>query len=103
MTAADARARDHATPRYAAGGGRIRWGRVALHVFLIVMAIVWLFPLAWAVYTAAATVRGHAGRRGYISLPRTLQLRQLHRRLERRRLRAALPQHADRRGPGRAS
>jgi multiple sugar transport system permease protein len=30
--------------------GRVRWGRVALYAFLTVTALVWLFPIAWAVY-----------------------------------------------------
>ena len=30
----------------------IRWRRAALHVFLIVTAVVWMFPLIWAVYTS---------------------------------------------------
>lgn len=44
--------------------GRIRWGRVALYAFLTATALIWLFPIAWAVYqsfrpfedTAAAPV-----------------------------------------------
>ncbi len=31
---------------------RMRAPRVALHVFLIVVALVWLFPVAWAVYNS---------------------------------------------------
>src|SRR5207302_6395140 len=31
---------------------RLTAGRVSLHAFLIVMALAWLFPLAWPVYTA---------------------------------------------------
>jgi multiple sugar transport system permease protein len=31
---------------------RTSWRRVALHVFLIATAIVWLFPLVWALYTS---------------------------------------------------
>jgi multiple sugar transport system permease protein len=34
----------------AAGG--VRWQRVALHVFLISMALVWLFPILWTFFTA---------------------------------------------------
>jgi multiple sugar transport system permease protein len=41
--------------------------RVALHVFLITISIVWLFPLAWAIYTYTAE-------RGYVSLPGELSL-----------------------------
>ena len=30
----------------------IRWRRVALHFFLFTMALVWLFPLLYALYTS---------------------------------------------------
>jgi multiple sugar transport system permease protein len=50
---------------------RIRRSRVVLTGFLTVMAVTWLFPLLWAVYTA---LRPYADTlaRGYISLPGTL-------------------------------
>ncbi len=32
--------------------GGIRWQRVVLHVFLISMAVVWMFPILWTFYTA---------------------------------------------------
>jgi multiple sugar transport system permease protein len=32
--------------------GRIRWQRVLLHLFLISLAIVWLFPILWTFFTA---------------------------------------------------
>jgi multiple sugar transport system permease protein len=57
-----------ATPR---SRRRVPWGRVAMYVFLSVMAIVWLFPLAWAVYTALRPYSDTQAA-GYISLPRTL-------------------------------
>lgn len=50
-----------------------RWGRVATHTFLIVMAIVWFFPLGWAVYTAFrpyADTQQH----GYVSIASTLSI-----------------------------
>jgi multiple sugar transport system permease protein len=31
---------------------RIRWQRIALHLFLVSMAIVWLFPILWTFFTA---------------------------------------------------
>jgi multiple sugar transport system permease protein len=31
---------------------RVKRQRVALHAFLIVMSLIWIFPLAWAFYTA---------------------------------------------------
>jgi multiple sugar transport system permease protein len=45
--------------------------RIALYAFLTVMAVTWLFPLLWAVYTA---LRPYADtlKNGYISLPTTL-------------------------------
>lgn len=47
---------------------RRRPGKVVLHAFLIVMAVVWLFPLAWAFYEALRPVRDTA-LHGYLSLP----------------------------------
>ena len=32
--------------------GRVRWKRFVLHGFLIVMAVVWLFPILWTLFTA---------------------------------------------------
>jgi multiple sugar transport system permease protein len=32
--------------------GRIRWQRVALHLFLASAALVWLFPILWTAFTA---------------------------------------------------
>ena len=40
-----------ATPAVKKKGG-IRWSRVALHFFLFTMALVWLFPLLYALYTS---------------------------------------------------
>jgi len=48
-----------------------RWptpGRVILHAFLIVMALVWLFPLAWPIYTALRPI-GDTITYGYVSWP----------------------------------
>ncbi len=49
----------------------IPWGRIAMYAFLSIMAMVWLFPLAWAIYTA---LRPYADTQaaGYISLPQRL-------------------------------
>ena len=52
---------------------RIRWGRVALHVFLTAMGVLWLMPLVWAVYTAFRTF-GDTTLNGYFSLPSALTL-----------------------------
>jgi multiple sugar transport system permease protein len=49
----------------------IRPRRLALYAFLSFMAVTWLFPLAWAVYTALRPYADTA-QRGYISLPGTL-------------------------------
>jgi multiple sugar transport system permease protein len=52
---------------------RVRRGRVALYLFLTVMAVTWLFPLLWAVYTSLrpyADTLAH----GYISFPNELTL-----------------------------
>ena len=52
---------------------RIRPGRVLLYGFLTFMAVTWLFPLLWAVYTA---LRPYADtlKHGYISLPSSLSV-----------------------------
>ena len=49
----------------------IPWGRVAMYVFLSLMAVLWLFPLGWAVYTALRPYSDTQAA-GYISLPQTL-------------------------------
>jgi multiple sugar transport system permease protein len=49
----------------------IRWGRVATHGFLISMAVLWFFPLGWAIYTAFrpyADTQAH----GYVSVATAL-------------------------------
>lgn len=45
--------------------------RMALHVFLFVMAVVWLFPLLWALYVSLRPF-DDTFKHGYISLPSTL-------------------------------
>jgi multiple sugar transport system permease protein len=52
---------------------RRNWGRVGLHVFLATMAVIWLMPIAWAVYTAFRTF-GDTTLNGYFSLPSSLTL-----------------------------
>ena len=49
---------------------RIRWGRAGLHVFLIAISLVWLFPLAYAVYTSLRPFSDTAAR-GYAIAART--------------------------------
>jgi multiple sugar transport system permease protein len=44
--------------------------RVALHIFLTVTALVWLFPLLWAAYTSLRPF-DETFKRGFISLPNT--------------------------------
>ena len=58
----------------ATGVGRLRRTprrRIALYAFLTFMAVTWLFPLLWAVYTALRPYADTA-QRGYITLPGTL-------------------------------
>ena len=62
----------------------IRWRRVALHVFLFTMALVWLFPLVYAVYTSLRPYAGHRPARVRLDR-RVVQLRQLRQGLHRRR------------------
>ena len=50
---------------------RIRWQRVALHAFLITMALLWLFPLAWVTFTAFRPISDTI-LNGYVSFPQTL-------------------------------
>ena len=50
-----------------------RLPRVALHAFLTAMALLWLLPLAWAVYTALRPFSDTQAN-GYISLPSSLTL-----------------------------
>ncbi len=45
----------------------IRWSRVALHFFLFTMALVWLFPLVYALYTSLRPYVDTA-RLGYVSV-----------------------------------
>ena len=47
------------------------WGRIAMYVFLSIMAVIWLFPLGWAIYTALRPYSDTQAA-GYISLPKTL-------------------------------
>ncbi len=47
--------------------------RVALHVFLITVSIVWLFPLLWTVYQALRPY-SETSTKGFLSLPDTLTL-----------------------------
>jgi len=44
----------------------IRWRRVALHAFLITVSLIWLFPLAWALYTSLRPYADTAAH-GYVS------------------------------------
>ncbi len=52
---------------------RRRLRRAALHLFLIAIAIIWLFPLAWAVYTSFRPFQD-TNLHGYVSLPTSLTL-----------------------------
>ena len=52
---------------------RIPRRRIALYAFLTFMAVTWLFPLLWAVFTALRPYADTA-QNGYISLPTTLNV-----------------------------
>ena len=43
-------------------------GRIAAHVFLFVIAVLWLVPLVWAMYTSLRP-NAETLRKGYVSLP----------------------------------
>jgi multiple sugar transport system permease protein len=49
----------------------VRLPRVGLHLFLIATAIVWLAPVAWAIFTSFRPYSDTA-EHGYVSFPRTL-------------------------------
>lgn len=71
MTAADLPDRREVAP--APRRGRLTGRRTGLYVFLTLMAALWLFPLAWAIYTALRPF-GETQKLGYISLPSSLSL-----------------------------
>jgi multiple sugar transport system permease protein len=52
---------------------KVRLPRVVLHVFLICTALVWLAPVAWAVFTSFRPYSDTA-QHGYVSFPRSLSL-----------------------------
>jgi len=49
------------------------WNRTFLHVFLIAICIVWLFPLLWTVYQSLRPY-AETSAKGFVSLPDTLTL-----------------------------
>jgi multiple sugar transport system permease protein len=51
----------------------IRPPRIGLHLFLIVVALLWLAPLVWTIYTSLRPYSDTA-ERGYVSLPGELSL-----------------------------
>ena len=62
-----------ARTRASAKRRRLSLPRVGLHVFLIGTAILWLAPLAWAVFTSFRPYDDTATN-GYVSIPETLSL-----------------------------
>jgi multiple sugar transport system permease protein len=62
-----------AARRRTARAHQIRLPRVGLHVFLIVTAVVWLLPVAWAAFTSFRPYSDTA-KYGYVSMPHTLSL-----------------------------
>ena len=69
MTSATVTAGATRTARRAA----LRLPRVGLHVFLVATAIVWLAPVAWAVFTSFRPY-ADTSKNGYVSIPHTLSL-----------------------------
>lgn len=69
MTAVNATLQPVLEPRR----GRIRPQRVVLYGFLSIMAVTWLFPLLWALYTSLRPY-AETQRLGYISAPTVLNL-----------------------------
>lgn len=62
-----------AQARREAGRARVRLPRVGLHVFLAGTALIWLAPVAWAVFTSFRPYADTA-RYGYVSFPHTLSI-----------------------------
>jgi multiple sugar transport system permease protein len=62
-----------APTRHVEERSRLTAQRVALHVFLIGIAIVWLFPLVWGIYTSLRPY-GETARLGYVSIGGTYDL-----------------------------
>ena len=58
---------------YVARRRPLRLSRVGLHAFLITTALVWLAPVAWAVFTSFRPYADTA-KHGYVSIPQTLSL-----------------------------
>ena len=52
---------------------QLRLPRVGLHAFLVATAIVWLAPVAWAIFTSFRPYADTA-KHGYVSMPHTLSL-----------------------------
>jgi len=65
--------REVARPVAAVRRAPIRPQRVLLHLFLIAIALLWLFPMAWAVYTSLRPYEDTLVN-GYVSLPGTITL-----------------------------
>jgi multiple sugar transport system permease protein len=59
--------------RRAVRTGRVALPRVGLHAFLMATAIVWLAPVAWAVFTSFRPY-ADTSKHGYVSFPHTLTL-----------------------------
>ncbi len=51
----------------------MRKRRAALHGFLVAISVVWLFPIAWAIFTSLRPYEDTA-RNGYVSIPGVLNL-----------------------------
>ncbi|MEY9888597.1 multiple sugar transport system permease protein [Catenulispora sp. MAP12-49] len=65
------------TPRASAGGGRrkpLRWGQLASQVFLISACVLWLLPIAFALYVALRPY-SETQKYGYVSMPHHLTLK----------------------------
>jgi multiple sugar transport system permease protein len=52
---------------------RVRWQRVALHVFLIFISLLWLLPIGWTLYIALRPISDTLVN-GYFSPPQSLTL-----------------------------
>ena len=92
---------DHGDGRRAApsvAASRSGLPRVLLHVFLIVLAVIWLVPVVWAVFTSFRSY-GDTATHGYVSLAAQAEPHELPHRVDQRGAAALLLQLADHRGP----
>lgn len=66
-------AAEHAAPARAAGRPPVRLGRIAMHVFMLAAAVLWLAPIVFALYVSLRP-EAETNRLGYVSIAHKLTL-----------------------------